>query len=550
MTQERALDILKAGRNVYLTGAPGSGKTHTLRAYIEYLKPRDVGVALTASTGIAATHIGGVTIHSWSGIGIKEWLSDTDIDLLTQKEPLYKRFERTQVLIIDEVSMLPPAFFDSLDRLARAMRRSEKPFGGMQIVLSGDFFQLPPITPGESSIRFIDTTDAWAQGDIRVCYLEEQFRQSEERLGRILHEIRSGEVSSETESLLHGCQRELAGDITPTRLFTHNKDVDALNNAELRKLPGTARRFSMESRGKANVVAALKKGVLAPEELDLKKNAVVMFVKNNYEAGYVNGTLGIVEDFEDGVPLVRTKDGHTITAHPVEWTVEEDGKVLAQVTQVPLRLAWAITVHKSQGMTIDAAEIDLSSCFVTGQGYVALSRLRSLDGLQLAGLNDIALAVNPDILELDWKLRQESAKWDTVVARFSAKEMADMQMDFIVRCGGTVDADEIAKNEKVVREKPEKKVSTYEKTRALIEEGKSLDEIAAARGLTRGTVIAHLEKLKEAGLDLRRFKPARDDLTKIRAVFKKTKTDKLAPVHRALGGAYTYEDLRLARLFL
>src|SRR3989339_836551 len=174
MNQAQALDILKAGRNVYLTGAAGSGKTHALNAYIAYLKHRNVGVGVTASTGIAATHVGGITIHSWSGIGIKETLTPYEIDYLTQKEHLAKRFSKTKVLVIDEISMLSPKMFDTVDQVCRAMKRNEQPFGGMQIVLSGDFFQLPPISRDGGSIRFVNASRAWNEMDVRVCYLDEQ----------------------------------------------------------------------------------------------------------------------------------------------------------------------------------------------------------------------------------------------------------------------------------------------------------------------------------------------------------------------------------------
>ncbi|KKR39213.1 MAG: AAA ATPase [Parcubacteria group bacterium GW2011_GWF2_40_10] len=158
MKQKDALKILKAGKNVYLTGAAGSGKTHVLNEYISYLKNRGARAAVTASTGIAATHIGGVTIHSWSGAGIKDDLNDEDIERLIQKEYLYKKFEKTKVLIIDEVSMLSSRLFDSVERVCRAMKRSEEPFGGMQVVLSGDFFQLPPITKEGGNADFIHSS--------------------------------------------------------------------------------------------------------------------------------------------------------------------------------------------------------------------------------------------------------------------------------------------------------------------------------------------------------------------------------------------------------
>jgi len=561
MKQVQALDILKAGRNVYLTGPAGSGKTHTLREYVSFLKDRNVPIGLTASTGIAATHFGGVTIHSWSGIGIQEYLTEADIDMLVQKEYLWKRYQRTRVLIIDEVSMLTPSIFDSLDRLARAMKQIDAPFGGMQIVLSGDFFQLPPVVRGTNIIQFAYTAPAWKDADIRICYLEEQFRQKDDALLGILNEIRSGTVSNESRALLSDRMQDYEEEciydgVVPTRLYTHNKDVDAVNTTELEKLPGDEHTYDMESKGKASVVASLKKGLLAPEKLFLKQDAVVMFVKNNFEAGYVNGTLGTVIDFKEGLPVVKTFSGDKITVSAVDWVIEEGEKVVAQVTQLPLRLAWAITVHKSQGMSIDAAEIDLSKSFVSGQGYVALSRLRTLGGLVLRGMNEQALEINKEVLLHDKHLRKESSKWEKVLARFSGKEFEKMHQEFVTRSGGIVNKKEIAKNiarnADTKKNGVEKKVSTYEKTRVFIKEGKTLKEIAKERGMTLGTIISHLEKLKKLNekIDLKKFKPKAKDLKKIKQAFIKTDDTKLAPVHNALKGEYSYEELRLARLFL
>ena len=188
MKQPQALKILKSGRNIYLTGAAGSGKTHVLNEYINYLRDRCVSVGVTASTGIAATHLGGVTIHSWSGIGIKDNISNQDIDYLVKKDYLRKRFNKTRVLVIDEVSMLHSRILDDVDRVCRAMKGNENPFGGMQVVLSGDFFQLPPIVRNGSSVEFVNSSRVWKEMDIRVCYLEDQYRQEDNALREILKE--------------------------------------------------------------------------------------------------------------------------------------------------------------------------------------------------------------------------------------------------------------------------------------------------------------------------------------------------------------------------
>jgi len=553
MKQKEALNILKAGRNVYLTGAAGSGKTHVLNEYIAYLKHRGVCVGVTASTGIAATHIGGVTIHSWSGVGIKDTLSDSEIEVLEQKEYLWKRFDKTNVLVIDEVSMLSPALLDNVDRICRAMKRKEDPFGGIQVVLSGDFFQLPPIMRDGREVEFVNTSEAWKSMDIRVCYLEEQFRHDDRTLEAILNEMRSGDVSPATRAMLHDLgEKEIKGDIVPTRLYTHNADVDSINDRELEKLSGALKTYEMNTKGKGNLVDTLKKSVLAPETLRLKKDAVVMFVKNSFDEGYVNGTLGIVEDFDEGTPVVRTFSGARISVQTARWEIEEDGKTLAFVEQLPLRLAWAITIHKSQGMSMDAAEIDLSKAFVPGQGYVALSRLRNIAGLSLLGINDMAFAVHPHVAFLDKHLLSESAKWEQVLKRFSEEELHVMHKEFVIKCGGTLDIKEIAKNKEKESALPENRIPTHEKTRELINEGLSLSEIAARRGMTEGTIIAHLEKLKEmkAEVDLKRFKPKAKDLKKIKEAFQATGDTKLTPVHKKLGGVYSFEDIRLARLFL
>jgi len=553
MIQSDALNILKSGRNVYLTGAAGSGKTYVLNQYIQHLKERGVSVAVTASTGIAATHIGGMTIHSWSGMGIKDGLSEYDIELLTQKEHLWKRYDKTRVLILDEVSMIGARMFDSLDRLARAMRGNDAPFGGIQVVLSGDFFQLPPIVKGGGPVQYVDSARAWTEMDVRVCYLEEQHRQDDMSLENILSEIRSGEISYRTQEIF----QEITGaprtsELEPTRLYTHNVDVDAVNNAKLKELPGELHSYKMTTRGKGSVLAGLCKSILAPEELQLKKDAVVMFVKNNFEEGYVNGTLGKVVDFEDGMPVVETYDGKRINAAPATWEVEDDGKILAAAEQLPLRLAWAITVHKSQGMSLDAAEIDLSRSFVPGQGYVALSRLRTLEGLTLLGLNRMALEVDPYVSELNRKLLQDSSKWSQVIKKFSDDDFKKMHEEFVEQCGGTNDPEVIEKNKAFEAEEAAPKVATHEKTFALLKEGKTLKEAAKERGMTMSTIIAHLEKLKSGGyeIDLSPYKPKKADLDKIKAAFEELGDTKLAPAHQKLKGKYTYEDLRLARLFI
>ncbi len=438
---------------------------------------------------------------------------------------------------------------DLVERVCRSFKRNEEPFGGLQVVLCGDFFQLPPVARvGESPAHFVYKSDAWKNMDLKICYLHEQFRQKDDAFLEVLNDIRGRRVSEETLNHLRSrYKKDPIYAVTPTKLYTHNVDVDAINDAELAKLETEPQEFEMNHRGKDPLVELLKKSCLAPAKLRLKKGAQVMFVKNNYEVGYVNGTLGKVVDFDAmNTPIVETVAGTKIIAVPIEWQIAEEGKVLAEITQVPLRLAWAITVHKSQGMSLDAVEVDLSKAFEKGMGYVALSRVRSLAGLKLLGLNDIALQVNPEILEFDRVLLEESKRVATQLVKMPLKEKLAAQKIFIERIAPKF-------KKKVV------KLSTHHVTKLLLLEKKTLKEIAVARGVTTETIIDHIEKLQKEGEELDvdylkddAFTPAR--FKKIEeafaTLFKKNGDYRLAPVKELLGKSFTYADIRLARLFL
>ncbi len=498
MTQAQALEILKTGKNAFITGPAGSGKTHLLNAYIKYLRENDIDVGITASTGIAATHMGGMTIHSWSGIGISASLTQHDLDVMSDRAYLKRRFDRVKVLIIDEISMLHHFRLDLVNSVLKAMKLNDKPFGGVQVILCGDFFQLPPVSRmGEPETHFVYKSEAWTEGRFAVCYLSEQFRQKDDDdVLSILNEIRRGDVSDDSRGLLESRysknpeKRTFDMGVEPTRLFTHNMDVDQLNDDELAKLESVGQcEYKMETTGRENLVTTLKKSCLAPEILRLKIGARVMCVKNNFEAGYVNGTLGLVVSCKkDEDPVIRTASGESITIEKASWKIEEDGKTLAELIQYPLRLAWAITIHKSQGMSLDAVEVDLSKSFVPGMGYVALSRVRSLNGLTILGMNESALAISGEALEFDAELQSQSrtaeeALEDMREAKPAApNNLKKLQADFLA----------------IAKPSPkEKKISTFEETLLLIEARESIADMAKEREMTAETIIAHIEKLLE-----------------------------------------------------
>lgn len=566
MTQSDALKIMKSGVNVYLTGSAGSGKTYVLNQYIDYLKRHGVEVAVTASTGIAATHMSGMTIHGWSGIGIRESLTPYDLDAMSQRPYLVKRFEKARVLVIDEVSMLHARTLDMVDQVCREFKHSDEPFGGMQVILSGDFFQLPPITrgPRQPSLEGIDNdpdaanpdlvvySRAWKAMRPAICYLTEQHRQSEDEVFLSILNAMRGDGLDEVhvEYLEERMNVELPGNMTPTKLYTHNADVDAINHAELGKITGDEKLYRMETYGPALLVDALKKACLAPETLRLRSGAEVMFLKNNFEEGYVNGTRGVVVAFgDDNAPIVELLDGRRIMVEPDVWMVEENGKTKASLTQLPLRLAWAITIHKSQGMSLDSAEIDLSKAFAPGMGYVALSRVRTLEGVRLVGLSPAALQVDPAIRELDVGLRRESDENESMFAELTDAAQTELEQRFLTRIGGSLE--EIEPSE---AKRPEKKPPTILETKKLIEEGMTIEEIAKARGITTGTVIDHIDKLvsQNHAMTLDSIRPADDFIERVREHHAKSE-GRLTPIKYSLereGINVSFEEIKLALVFL
>ncbi|WP_018143182.1 PIF1 family DEAD/DEAH box helicase [Alloscardovia criceti] len=436
MLQSQALEILSSGASVYLTGAPGAGKTYVLNEFIQQARKKGKTVAVTASTGIASTHINGQTIHSYSGVGVFTYLNEQRMKniLMRRKKALVK----TDILVIDEVSMIHAWLFDLVDEICRRARKNNLPFGGMQVVLSGDFFQLPPVSvssrnsdllglseetlrmharyaaQGKNMEGFITESFAWEALQPIACYLTEQHRQDDGQLLSVLTSIRHGEVSQNDFNVIAsrmGVQPNNTEVVT--HLFPTNAQADALNRKRLALIDNVEHNFEASAVGNKQLVERLKKSMLAPENLVLKVGASVMAVRNDTDKQFVNGSLGRVVSFtaenKGGWPIVEFDNGNTVTMEPQRWEITDADVVLAAVTQVPLRCAWGITIHKSQGMTLDRAVMDLSRTFASGMGYVAMSRVQGLEGLYLTGLNEKAFLVSPLAVSLDGQLRIESA---------------------------------------------------------------------------------------------------------------------------------------------
>jgi len=411
MNQSLALAIMAFGKSVLLTGPAGAGKTYVLNQFIAEARAKGKQVSVTATTGLAATHLGGTTIHSWSGIGIADYIQQG----FFERFPKGKRdiIARTDVLIIDEISMLHDYRLDMVDEVCRTIRdNQDEPFGGIQVILSGDFFQLPPINHQNSRQGgFVVNSQVWQQFDPVICYLKEQHRQDDEELLGVLNALRAGTLrQSHLDTLLARSEVHPDEFEVVTELHTVNVDVDTLNAAKLKEIDEDEVSYERLETGPKAFVETLDRSVLAPKELKLKLGALVMAVRNSQERKYVNGSLGVVVAFDPDTnyPIVKFKNGKEVLMTPDTWELHDGGKKRASITQIPLRLAWAITVHKSRGMTLDTARINLAKAFVEGMGYVALSRIKNVNSLYLTGINQMALRVSEQARSIDGYLREKA----------------------------------------------------------------------------------------------------------------------------------------------
>lgn len=495
MDQELALAILLSGRSALLTGAAGTGKTHLLNNFIVQARQQGKKVSVTATTGLAATHLGGNTIHSWSGIGVGDYLPNNFFERLskTRREVISK----TDVLIIDEISMLHDFRLDMIDEVLRTVRQNDSPFGGVQVVMSGDFFQLPPINrPGERGGGFVVYADVWQQLKPEILYLERQYRQNDEKLLEILTALRSDDVRRRHAEQLLARTEAQPPDDDITELHTTNVDVDSINHAKLTELEGDELSYEQTTTGSKVYVESLQRSVLAPKQLVLKKGALVMAVKNAADKSYANGSIGVVVDTEPltDYPVVEFRSGRQVTMVPDTWELRDGERKRASISQVPLRLAWAITVHKSQGMTLDAARIDLRKAFVEGMGYVALSRVRDLENLYLYGINRKALTVSPDALAIDEVLRQASQE---AVKKYRPllDEMKKSQQKPVKKKSGSSWQEKIAKMRQTYPNayKPWTEQQDAE-LKQLFLSGQTVETMSDVLGRHKGSIIMRLQR--------------------------------------------------------
>ena len=387
----RFLAAATGGRNCFLTGMAGTGKSTLLRRFISQ-SFRQVDV--TAPTGVAALNVGGMTIHRFCGMLLGPQAGQSNEDYFDQLErdkrrsilAGFNRVRRCDVLVIDEISMLPGRQLEFVEFLFRRLRCCNDPFGGCQVIATGDFLQLPPVRIGETSpYDWAFLSPAWAVAEFKTVMLDTVRRQDEAQFVRALGDFRVGRVWGESARLLQSRVRSNPPATMP-RLFTHNVQVDKWNEFQLSELPGDESSFEAEQTGPEHQLAFLVKNLLTPPTLRLKRGAMVMFTvnKNATETSstkFVNGQVGMVEEILDGTVVVRLATGERLAVERFTWRYDSQDENSAAFVQFPLRLAWAMTIHKSQGLTLDSAYLDIRAAREPGQAYVAVSRVRTLAGL-------------------------------------------------------------------------------------------------------------------------------------------------------------------------
>ena len=418
--QTLAIQRYRQGKSIFVTGPGGSGKTELIRLIVQQHTPADKAVQVCALTGCAALLLQckARTVHSFAGIGLANGTEDEVV-----KKALSGRKHQwlgIDVLIVDEISMMSAKIFTILDQIARHARgRPNQPFGGLQLVFSGDFYQLPPV---DSQAGFCFESPNWNSTFDEVIVLTTIFRQTDAVYRSILNQIRVGTLSDDScETLKKQFDKPLGVHFKPTMICPRRCDADRFNDTELTALPGESRLFQLTKIRNARTKDAmcdlpkdsakkrysedqleyetqnLVKSIIVDTAITLKIGAQVMVCANlDVENQIVNGSQGTVVDFEGGLPIVRFTNGHECKIDFHKWHSEAIPSI--GVRQLPLIYAWAITIHKAQGISLDVAQIDAgSSIFECGQIYVALSRVRSLEGLYLTDLNPDKIRANPKV---------------------------------------------------------------------------------------------------------------------------------------------------------
>lgn len=558
--------VEKTDMSLFLTGKAGTGKTTFLREVVRYTKKKCI---VLAPTGIAAVNAGAMTIHSFFQFGLGPFVQgviEPKSDFRINKSKL-ELIRHLQLLIIDEVSMVRADLMDHIDVELRRIRRNSKPFGGVQLLMIGDLQQLPPIAHGSEDdllrqyykTLYFFSSAALKSMKYSCIELKNVYRQTDRHFIDILNHARDCTLTSQDISDLNA--RYVPGfspkpEDSYIRLMTHNRQVDYINAAEMEKLDSKPYTFVAAVTG-----TFPEESYPTADSLTLKKGAQVMFIKNDPERRFINGTLGEVKSIDKNSIAVRlAESGTIIDVEPVEWqniryqfdeeSKEISSKQIGRFKQYPLKAAWAITVHKSQGLTFDKAIIDVHAAFSPGQAYVALSRCRTLDGLVLSSPVSASVFMRDNAVDA----------YMNYISR-PVEELAFSSCYEYFEYEKKPEPEEVAPVEKVKvnQEKPKKvnkeeprdetgkKLSTFECSYGLYNQGNTVEQIAEKRGLNQSTIEGHLARYVASGdIDVHEFVDA-DTLEKVEAYCENHPEEKaLKPIFEHFDAKISYGVLRMA----
>lgn len=558
--------VEKTDMSLFLTGKAGTGKTTFLREVVRYTKKKCI---VLAPTGIAAVNAGAMTIHSFFQFGLGPFVQgviEPKSDFRINKSKL-ELIRHLQLLIIDEVSMVRADLMDHIDVELRRIRRNSKPFGGVQLLMIGDLQQLPPIAHGgeDELLRqyyktlYFFSSSALKSMKYSCIELKNVYRQTDRHFIDILNHARDCTLTSQDISDLNA--RYIPG-FSPKledgyiRLMTHNRQVDYVNETEMEKLDSEPYTFVAAVTG-----TFPEESYPTANSLTLKKGAQVMFIKNDPERRFINGTLGEVKSIDKNSIAVRlTESGTVIDVEPMEWqniryqfdeeSKEISSKQIGRFKQYPLKAAWAITVHKSQGLTFDKAIIDVHAAFSPGQAYVALSRCRTLDGLVLSSPVSASVFMRDNAVDayMNYISRPvEELAFSSCYEYFEYEKKPESEE---VAPEKKVNVNQ-EKPKKVNKEEPRddtgKKLNTSEYSYWLYNQGDTVEQIAEKRKLNPVTIEGHLARYVASGdIDVHEFVDG-DTLQKVEAYCKEHPEEKaLKPIFEYFDAKIPYGVLRMA----
>ncbi|MBU0458964.1 AAA family ATPase [Patescibacteria group bacterium] len=536
--QSKALHLLCGKENVFLTGAAGTGKSFLLQQYLHGKSRKEYPVL--ASTGAAAVIVEGRTFHSFFGLGILEGGRAATVERALRSGPLHKRIQQAECIVVDEVSMLSGETIATAQEIAQCVRESLEPWGGLRMIVVGDFAQLPPVQTEQRDKDWAFLHPAWEQSQFRSVFLQTSVRTNEPNLLKILRSVREGMVTEEVRMFFASRMAQSDPTFTGTRLFPHRVSADRYNMQRLQILPGESRSFETSYAGRSQYVDRLKKQCPIPEVLHLKIGALVMLRKNamSFPYSYVNGSLGIVKEMNNEFLSVSLLNGENIELSREEFTLlDGNGSVRARAENFPVTLAWATTIHKAQGASIDRLMVSMSGLWESGHAYVALSRARSEEGLFIEAWDEKSIFVEYAVQEFYKSVQSE---WDYL----SASLPNEPPMNPIPTLKN--------QNEQLRGRKRKSNIPNHIQTEELIKERHSIKDIATKLGWKEGTIINHIERLILEGHtpDIAYLHPPTGSFMEIKKYFDVHGTEKLKPIHDELEGKYSYDEIRLARVFV